>query len=116
MTDTEKIYLLATRIMGWSDDGDDHYDEAGTQYAWAAGISRWLVRGRVWNPLSRIADAWQVFERLQRDCWCAGVEWIGPGHGYCAYVNDFQHESRQVSACVAICEVALKHIGAEELK
>lgn len=110
MNDQEKIYLLATKIMGWKRiDG----------YGWQQGDSDFNPVIGEWNPLQNIEHAWQVVEKLKGnfDSFCLGHT---PDGWFCQFQNilppeleddlirteEFDGEGK--TAQEAICSAAIK--------
>lgn len=107
LTDQEKIYLLATKVMEWVHDGVGNWvdDESGLI----------LCRLENWNPLRNIADAWMIVDKLRAVGF--GVNVFGSGTGFNCEIYEFTGTSLAdvdgKTAQEAICNAAINLLEAK---
>ena len=110
MTDQEKIELLATKVMGW------HKAKLMGEYPWywcdSGGHGKCSVSS--WNPLTNIADAWMIVEKMQEKGFAVEV-WASPtGAKSCVWIfgegTDDEWFGEDIIVTQAICEAASKVI------
>jgi len=118
--------LVAERVMGWEHEEIDR-GERGKFHAWYTddyehgempiyyefvnGDTSW---GRMWQPTTDIAQAWQVVERMRALGWDFGMDWDTAIRAMFIQRNGSEFVSSESdSPHIAICIAALKACGHE---
>ena len=101
--------LVAEKVMGW--EVPYEYDDIGIMaYTNEKGTF-------AFSPSTKIADAWQVVEKLQNNDWC--IELYNEDKTWCVDLTKYNsfisvdrfHRTSAKDASLAICLVALKAYG-----
>lgn len=110
MIDSREIdRLVAEKVMGW--EVPYEYDDIGIMaYTNEKGTF-------AFSPTTKIADAWQVVEKFQKDDWCIEVyneneEWCVELTKYNEFMlDDIFYTANAEDASLAICLAVLKACG-----